>query len=318
MQREKIELVDLANEIKQMASFVSARWENVGHVEALFRDLCLVAQKTAADGLPDLALTSALHEKLAEQLAGRETVLREVDKSGGLLRFYDQPYLLLDNVRARLHDYESAKRESRYDADCAAYKGFPKLVAKYPGMKKAQPAGLLAMLEHCRADNEIWDKALEDEYPDSHSFASGLPRSGVDFARDISLVSVVQMVDHHNEPAVDLLVSSAYNHLARLVTNNNACEVIADLARLEPSCARVEPVFEVSFEPAHPITQALLELAKAEWRGLGEDNPEQEYLAAVEDHKTRKPLSEEEKRANKAKAFEMVKSLWNANTKPSK
>jgi hypothetical protein len=314
MQREEIQPVDLANEIKLMAGFVSARWDNVEHVEALFQDLAQVAQKTAVDGLPDRAVTAYLYEKLEE----REVILKQVDKSGGLLRYYDQPYLLLDNVRVKLHDYESAKRETRYDADCLAYKGFPKLVSTYPRMKKAQPTGLRAMLEHCRADNEIWDKALEDEYTDSHSFASALPRSGVDFARDISLISVVQMVDHHSEPAVDLLVSSAYKHLARVVTNNNACEVIADLAKLEPGCKREEPVFELVFEPEHPITQALVQLAKQEWRGLGEDDPEQEYLAAVEDHKTRKPLTEEEKRANKAKAFEMVSSLWKASTKRSK
>lgn len=313
MQQQNPESIDLANEIKRMASFVSARWDKVEHVETLFHDLARMAQKSAVDGLPLVVLTSYLFEKAR----AREDILKQIDESRGLLRSYDQPYLLLDNMSMRVPDYEQAEREKRYTADCIAYKGFRKLItSEHAHMVEAQPKGLGTMIKHHLEDNEIWEKALDDEYLDSHSFVSALPRSGFDFARDISLISIVQDVESHKDPAVDLLVSSAYKHLSQVVANNNACAVIADLARLEPDSQRFEPVFELEFEPAHHITKTLLQLARKEWRSLSQGNPEQEYRSAVEDHKARKPRTEEEERADQAngrkEALKFLKSIKNA------
>jgi len=308
--------VNLATEIQAMVEFLSARWNNVDNVQALFELIANAALKNTEGAIGDYVLTTHLHGLRTR----RREVMASFTEDSALLSFYDQAYLLCDSMNGAADKVRDTSRATLYDVYADTFKGFKSALKDeaLAHLKRAQPKGLRAMTKHYEESDEAWEKALRDEFTDSQTFTGADTGTGSDggFVSLVSLISVVQQKHRHNTPVVEILLSAAYNHLVRVCTHNNTQAVIADLEQLSPLVEAKHPVFKVELTPQHKLTKVLMTLARDSWRGIETDNPEKDYLESVADRKAQKPLSPEEVAANRAAAAAEISAMFKRVLKP--
>jgi hypothetical protein len=308
--------IDIAAEITAMAEFLSERWNQTANVESLLQLIAQVADKNA-----DSAITRYdLPQYLREQMQKREDVLKSFSDDASMLRYYDQAYGLFESLNRQVDKVQRNGDDMLYDAYAPTFKSIKKALAapELSHLKKAQLKGLRAMMRHYAENDDAWDKALADEFTDKHAFrgadTGGATHGG--FVHLASLIFVVQEKADDNTSPIDLLIRAAYVHFVELCKHNNTQAVVADLDALAPLVMAKNPVFTLDYAPAHKLTRVLYALAREDKLGLGGDNPEQEYLASVEERKNQKPLSEDELKARKANALAMLQGMMRNALKP--
>lgn len=307
--------IDIAAEIKAMSGFLRDRWDNVENLEQLLQSIAEKARTNATHAFTEDAVTMYLYEKTAE----RRKVIESFSEDAVLLTFYDQPYLLLDSIRGQLYTLADNGKEMLYEEHSSALKAFRKLLTgDLAHLKKAQPKNLRKMTKHYHQDDEAWEKALDDEFEDKHAFKGANTETGAHggFVFRVSLIYVVQTKDSHNETPISMLLAGAYGHFVDLYKHLNTQTILSDLDRLRPYLLATHPVFEMEFEPQNKLTKALNVLAREEWRGLGEGNPEQEYLECLAERKKQVPPTEEEKKARLVDAVGEIQALFKNALKP--
>jgi hypothetical protein len=306
---------NISAEITAMAAFLSTRWKNVDNVETLLRIIAQAAEENAQCAIEDHPLT----KHLREQQRNREVALKSLDDSG-MLPFYDQACQLLEDLEGQVQKVHFHGNETLYEAGDATMKSIKKALSApdLVHLKKAQPIGLAEMSGHYQANNEAWDDALRDEFSDRNAFEGANTANGSQggFVSAVSLIIVVQTKVTHNTPPINQLIEGVYDHLVDLRRAMNTLEILADLENLSQRFKADEAVFSVKFEPAHKLTKVLYALAQQDKRGLGGEDPEQEYLKAVAECKLAEPLSEEELKTRRAEAAEEISAMFKSILKP--
>lgn len=302
--------VDVEAEITAMATYITARYDNLPDPVALFKR---VLAAVVADG-PLWFTEHPVFEAVLARIERRKTLLATIGLDETEVRRYDAPCQLLQNLPMAFKQVHEMAQEltSERDYSKRMRTAYNAVVRDFPELPTVLPKGWSEALKHYEEHDDMHKYAVNGQRKDEAAF-TGVDSSGAcsgGFTNRTALTSVMYDDREQNRKAPFAFMSAVYSHLAAVHEHNNTFDLVAAFEKVDLGDTVPELRFDLPADltTGHPSLDTVVERALKHCSSAKDLRRMKASFEAAD--RKRAKMTPEELAADEAETKERMKSIF--------